>query len=69
MQQPSEDRPTPEELAITQEQTSSLRSLIRQAKDQGIEPKRDEEELIDLTRGEADEYLDELQNLLDESRA
>jgi hypothetical protein len=69
MPKPIEDRPTPEDVAITEDQTKSLRSLIRRAKDRGLEPTRDEEELIDLTRGEADEYLDELQDLLDESRA
>jgi len=63
------ERPTPEDKALTEAQLTKLRDLVRDARDVGVQPEADEEALIDLSHGEAEEMIERLQDLLDESRA
>ena len=53
---------------ITSEQIDHLKDLIRQAKSHDVEAKQDEVDLIELSRGEASDMIEELQLRLEEFR-
>ncbi len=53
---------------ITSEEVDHLKDLIRQAKAHDVEAKQDEADLIELSRGEAKDMIEELQLRLEEFR-